>query len=79
MNLCLGIFCGYIQVFIGNSAKYSDIGHPCGYLKASSNLQTVNLFVMPYNFPVLIPLLGTCYKLIEYVMVCNFYSLNFTS
>ena len=48
----------YWQVFIGNSAKYSDIGHPFGFLKASTNLQTVNLFVMPYNYPALIPLLG---------------------
>ena len=45
-------------MFIGNSAKYSDIGHPFGFLKASTNLQTVNLFVMPYNYPALIPLLG---------------------
>lgn len=47
-----------LQVFIGNSAKYSDIGHPFGYMKASTNLQAVNLFVMPYNYPALIPLLG---------------------
>ena len=47
-----------LQVFIGNSAKYSDIGHAFGYLKASSNLSVVNLFVMPYNYPVLLPLLG---------------------
>ena len=32
--------------------------HPFGYLKASSSLTTVNLFVMPYNYPVLLPLLG---------------------
>ncbi len=47
-----------LQVFVSNSAKYSDIGHPFGYLKASTNLNTVNLFVMPYNYPVLLPLLG---------------------
>lgn len=34
------------------------MGFPFGYLKASSNLQTVNLFVMPYNFPVLFPIVG---------------------
>lgn len=45
-------------MFVANSAKYSDIGHPFGYLKASSNLSVVNLFVMPYNYPVLLPLLG---------------------
>ncbi|KAK2155545.1 hypothetical protein LSH36_237g04058 [Paralvinella palmiformis] len=31
------------QVFVSNSAKYSDIGHPFGYLKASSTLTTVNI------------------------------------
>lgn len=46
------------QIFIANSAKYSDMCHPFGYLKASSALTAVNLFVMPYNYPVLLPLLG---------------------
>ena len=46
------------QVFISGSAKYSDTGHPFGYLKASSGLTCVNLFMMPYNYPVLLPLLG---------------------
>lgn len=50
------------QVFVSNSAKYSDVGHPFGYLKASSNLSTVNLFVMPYNYPVLLPLLDELFK-----------------
>ena len=45
-------------MFVSNSAKYSDIGHPFGYLKASTNLNCVNLFVMPYNYPALLPLLG---------------------
>ena len=46
------------QVYVSNSAKYCDTGHPFGYLKASSTLTCVNLFVMPYNYPVLLPLLG---------------------
>ncbi|XP_046568892.1 integrator complex subunit 6-like [Haliotis rubra] len=50
------------QVFIGNSAKYSDICHPFGYLKASSVLSCVNLFVMPYNYPILLPLLEELFK-----------------
>ncbi|XP_041359584.1 integrator complex subunit 6-like [Gigantopelta aegis] len=50
------------QVFIGNSAKFSDICHPFGYLKASSALSCVNLFVMPYNFPILLPLLEELFK-----------------
>lgn len=50
------------QVYISNSAKYSDTGHPFGYLKASSALTCVNLFVMPYNYPVLLPLLDELFK-----------------
>ena len=52
-------FTCYFQTFILNSCKkVGDMGFPFGYLKASSNLQTVNLFVMPYNFPVLFPIVG---------------------
>lgn len=51
------------QAFIVNSSKkLGDIGFPFGYLKASSNLQTVNLFVMPYNFPVLFPIVDELVK-----------------
>ncbi|XP_015279535.1 PREDICTED: protein DDX26B isoform X3 [Gekko japonicus] len=46
------------QVFVSSSAKYSELGHPFGYLKASTTLTCVNLFVMPYNYPVLLPLLA---------------------
>lgn len=54
----VGFTC-YFQTFILNSCKkVGDMGFPFGYLKASSNLQTVNLFVMPYNFPVLFPIVG---------------------
>ncbi|XP_048174676.1 integrator complex subunit 6-like isoform X1 [Corvus hawaiiensis] len=45
------------QVFVSSSGKYSELGHPFGYLKASTTLTCVNLFVMPYNYPVLLPLL----------------------
>ncbi|XP_071990620.1 integrator complex subunit 6 isoform X2 [Engystomops pustulosus] len=50
-------------VFVGNSAKYSELGHPFGYLKASTALNCVNLFVMPYNYPVLLPLLDDLFKI----------------
>ncbi|KAG8452800.1 hypothetical protein GDO86_004550 [Hymenochirus boettgeri] len=50
-------------VFVSNSAKYSEIGHPFGYLKASTALNCVNLFVMPYNYPVLLPLLDDLFKI----------------
>ena len=45
---------------MAGSGKYSDVGYPFGYLKASSTSQAVNLIVMPYNYPLLVPLLGTC-------------------
>uniref|UniRef100_A0A8C5LTZ8 Integrator complex subunit 6 n=1 Tax=Leptobrachium leishanense TaxID=445787 RepID=A0A8C5LTZ8_9ANUR len=49
-------------VFVTNSAKYSELGHPFGYLKASTALNCVNLFVMPYNYPVLLPILDELFK-----------------
>ncbi|KAF4086653.1 hypothetical protein AMELA_G00086370 [Ameiurus melas] len=45
------------QVYVGNSAKYGELGQPFGYLKASTALSCVNLFIMPYNYPVVLPLL----------------------
>ncbi|XP_043283849.1 integrator complex subunit 6-B isoform X2 [Venturia canescens] len=51
------------QVFVANSYKSSEVGHPFGYLKASTNLTCVNLFVMPYNYPVLLPLLEELFKI----------------
>ncbi|XP_050299133.1 integrator complex subunit 6 isoform X2 [Anthonomus grandis grandis] len=51
------------QVFVANSYKTTEVGHPFGYLKASTNLSCVNLFVMPYNYPVLLPLLDELFKI----------------
>lgn len=50
------------QVFIQGSTKNGETGHPFGYLKASTNLLTVNLFVLPYNYPMLLPLLDDLFK-----------------
>ncbi|KAM4662549.1 integrator complex subunit 6-like isoform 1-T1 [Discoglossus pictus] len=50
------------QIFVSNSGKYNEIGQPFGYLKASTTLTCVNLFVMPYNYPVLLPLLDDLFK-----------------
>ncbi|KAF7648985.1 hypothetical protein LDENG_00148660, partial [Lucifuga dentata] len=50
------------QVFINGSGKQNDLGQPFGYLKASTTLTCVNLFVMPHNFPVLLPLLDDLFK-----------------
>ena len=49
-------------VYVENSGKQTGISHPCGYLKASSNLTCVNLFVMPYNYPVILPLIEMLIK-----------------
>ena len=49
-------------VYVENSGKQTGISHPCGYLKASSNLTCVNLFVMPYNYPVILPLIEQLIK-----------------
>lgn len=60
------------QVYIQGSSKsgggvnavasVENAGHAFGYLKASTNLLTVNLFVLPYNYPVLLPLLDELFK-----------------
>ncbi|KAK9517728.1 hypothetical protein VZT92_023074 [Zoarces viviparus] len=50
------------QVFVNSSGKQNDLGQPFGYLKASTSLTCVNLFVMPYNYPVLLPLLDDLFK-----------------
>ena len=49
-------------MYIANSSKVGDAGLPFGYLKASTTLTCVNLFVMPYNYPVLLPLLDDLFK-----------------
>ncbi|XP_066924176.1 integrator complex subunit 6-like [Clytia hemisphaerica] len=50
------------QTFISGSSPDSEIGYPFGYLKASTNFQTVNLFVLPYNYPVILPLLDDLFQ-----------------
>jgi len=47
-------------VFHNNNKN--DMGLPFGYLKASTNLTCVNLYVLPYNYPVLLPLLDELMK-----------------
>jgi integrator complex subunit 6 len=50
------------QVYVSNSHKNSELGLPFGYLKASTTLTCVNLFVLPYNYPILLPLLEDLFK-----------------
>jgi integrator complex subunit 6 len=49
-------------VFVANSYKNSEVGYPFGYMKASTNLTCVNLFVIPYNYLVLLPVLEELFK-----------------
>eukprot|EP01113_Clastostelium_recurvatum_P003584 TRINITY_DN11566_c0_g1_i1.p1 TRINITY_DN11566_c0_g1~~TRINITY_DN11566_c0_g1_i1.p1 ORF type:complete len:611 (+),score=160.55 TRINITY_DN11566_c0_g1_i1:850-2682(+) len=44
-------------VYMGNSGPTHGAGEPFGYLKLSSTGHAVNMFVFPYNFPRLWPLL----------------------
>jgi hypothetical protein len=46
------------QVFIEDSGKDPGITHPFGYLKASSSLAHITLFVMPFNYSTLLPLIS---------------------
>lgn len=51
------------QVFITNSGKQvGDLGAAFGYLKAATSLNCVNLFVMPYNYPMLLPIIDEILK-----------------
>ena len=52
------LFIFYLQTFVNGSGREGGVGQPFGYIKASTNLLSVNFFVMPYNYPVLLPLLG---------------------
>ena len=58
------------QVYIENSGSTSGFQYPFGYLKASSNLTAVNLFIMPYNYPKIIPLIGKLVCVRVCVRVC---------
>lgn len=58
------------QVYIQGSSKASEAGHPFGYLKASTNLLSVNLFVLPYNYPMLLPLLDDLFKVKRVLNCC---------
>ncbi|CAF2136630.1 unnamed protein product [Rotaria magnacalcarata] len=51
-------------VFVQGSSRpgSTELGLPFGYLKASTNLTSVNLYVMPYNYPELSTLLNELNK-----------------
>lgn len=50
------------QVYVFNSQGNSELGQPFGYLKASTSLTCVNFFILPYNYPVLLPLLDELFR-----------------
>lgn len=41
-----------LKVFVQGSSRFgpNELGSPFGYLKASTNLTSVNLYIMPYNY-----------------------------
>lgn len=41
----------FFRCSMANLLKQEGIGKPFGYMKAASSGQSVNLFVMPYNYP----------------------------
>ncbi|GMR33037.1 hypothetical protein PMAYCL1PPCAC_03232, partial [Pristionchus mayeri] len=45
------------QVYVMNSNRSPGLGRPFGYLKTATNGTTVNLFLMPYNYPVILKLI----------------------
>ncbi|CAF3070246.1 unnamed protein product [Rotaria sp. Silwood2] len=51
-------------VFVQGSSRLgpTELGSPFGYLKASTNLTSVNLYIMPYNYPELSTLLNELNK-----------------
>lgn len=57
-------------MYVQGSSRHgpNELGSPFGYLKASSNLTSVNLYVMPYNYPELLVLLSESIYLNELVL-----------
>ncbi|KAK0403250.1 hypothetical protein QR680_016810 [Steinernema hermaphroditum] len=45
------------QVFVMNSGPKPGMGHPFGFIKPSSNMLSVNLYIMPYNYPAILTIL----------------------
>ncbi|EDV21912.1 uncharacterized protein TRIADDRAFT_59612 [Trichoplax adhaerens] len=50
------------QTFIAGSDRGRSADLPFGYLKASNKMNCVNLHVLPYNYPVLLPLLDDLFR-----------------
>uniref|UniRef100_A0A5S6QFS1 VWFA domain-containing protein n=1 Tax=Trichuris muris TaxID=70415 RepID=A0A5S6QFS1_TRIMR len=50
------------HTFVPGSSRYSELGSPFGFLKASWSLCTVSLFVLPYDFPTLFALIDELRK-----------------
>src|SRR6218665_1559246 len=51
------------QLYVANSQRGNELGQPFGYLKSSTqNTNIVNMFILPYNYPVLFTLLEELFK-----------------
>lgn len=57
------------QVFMRHSHPSEAIGRPFGYLKAASSGTAVNLIIMPYDYPTLVPLLSDFVKVTIYLTI----------
>ena len=50
-------------MFERNSGRFEGVHNPIGYLKAASNMASVNLYILPYNYPELFGLVEELRKL----------------
>lgn len=66
------------QCFVPNSGpKPNDLGAPFGYLRASFNPMTVNLIVLPYNYPMLFALISNRFILLKITITCQIHRILF--
>ena len=64
--------CLLVQVF-SDDKRDGEVKCPFGYLKASSSGNFVNLFIMPYNYPVLLLLIGELQQQCAIQLLCGLY------
>ncbi|KAJ3383486.1 Integrator complex subunit 6 [Lobulomyces angularis] len=51
-----------VPLFVKNSYIQEGLGHPCGFLKFSTQERRVSFYILPYNFPRLFKLIDQVYK-----------------
>lgn len=50
------------QVFVDGSSKFGGLGCPIGYLKPNTANNTVHLYIHPYNYPTILPLMEELFR-----------------